>query len=121
MRGRLKVLAILALLCGLAAGGLGAWLYTRARAQAAAGLSLHQKALELYDQSDTVKDTPAENNLIEEGQRYERDGDRTLNSAQSSRRWALISGVGSIVLLLASVAAMMAHLKRKEAGQSSAS
>jgi hypothetical protein len=119
MRGRLRLLAILSLLCGLAAGGIGAWMYTRARAQAAEGLRLQQRALELYDQSDTVKETPAENRLIEEGQRYEREGDETLRSAHSSRLWALISGVCSIVFMLVSIAAMMAHLKRKEAGQPS--
>jgi hypothetical protein len=115
MKRGLRVLAIASLVGGLAAGGLGLWLYTRARAQADSGMGLQRKSLQLYDQSDSVKGTPEENKLIEEGQRLEQSGDATLASAHSSRLRALVSGIASIILILASVAAMAAHLKRKEA------
>ena len=108
-------MAIAALLGGLAAGGFGGWMYQRARTQADTGMSLKRRALQLYDQSDTVKGTPDENRLIEEGQLLDKSGDETLASAQASRLWALISGILSIILILASVVTMMLHLKRKEA------
>ena len=114
MKRGLRVLAIAALLGGLAAGGLGGWLYTRARAQADAGMNLQRESLRLYDQSDAVKGTPEENRLIEEGERLEQSGNVTLTSARSSRLWALVSGVTSIILILISIATMMMHLKRKE-------
>jgi hypothetical protein len=114
MKRGLRVLAIAALLGGLAAGGLGGWLYTRARSQADAGMSLQRESLRLYDQSDAVKGTPEENRLIEEGERLEQSGNMTLASARSSRLWALVSGITSIILILISIATMMMHLKRKE-------
>jgi type II secretory pathway pseudopilin PulG len=119
MKRRLRVFAILSLLCGLAAGGLGGWIYYRVRTQAEAGVSLQRRALQLYDQSDTVKGTLEENRLIEEGQRYEQSGNDMLASAKSNRVWAMIFGVGSIVLLLTSVALIALHLKTKEADLSS--
>jgi hypothetical protein len=112
-------MAVAGLLCGLAAGGFGAWLYLRARTQADAGMSLKRRALQLHDQSDAVAGTPEENRLIEEGELMDQSGDRMLGSARSSRLWALVSGILSILLILASVAAMMLHLKRKEAGSTS--
>jgi hypothetical protein len=119
MKRRFKALAIISLLCGLSLGGLGVWMYYRALAQAESGMSQQKKSLELYDQSDTVKGTPEENRLIEEGQRYEQAGDETLRSARSSRFWAMTAVVASIIFCLASVAAMMLHVKRKEANSSS--
>jgi hypothetical protein len=113
MKKRLREIAILSLLCGLAAGGLGGWMYTRARAQADAGMNLLKKSLALYDQSDTVKDTPEENRLIEEGQKYEQAGNETLLSARNRRLWAMISGIASIVLCLVSIATIIAHLKQQ--------
>ncbi|HUQ33013.1 MAG TPA: hypothetical protein VM095_12910 [Pyrinomonadaceae bacterium] len=115
MKKGLRIPAIAALVVGLAAGGLGGWLYTRARAQADEGMSLQRKSLQLYDQSDAVKGTPEENKLIEEGQRIGQSGDATLASARSSRLWALVSGIASIILILTSVTAMAMHLKKKEA------
>jgi type IV secretory pathway component VirB8 len=103
------------LLGGLALGGLGVWMYYRALGQAETGMSLQKRSLELYDQSDAFKGTPEENRLIEEGQRFEQSGNETLRLARSSRLWALISGIMSIILILASIATMMLHLKRKEA------
>jgi hypothetical protein len=114
MKKRLKALAIISLLCGLALGGFGAWMYTRALGQAESGMSLQKRSLELYDQSDAFKGTPEENRLIEEGQRFEQSGNETLRSARSSRLWALSSGISSIIFILASVATMMLHLRRKE-------
>jgi hypothetical protein len=119
MKRRLRALAIISLLCGLALGGLGVWMYYRALRQAEAGMSLQKKSLELYDQSDTVKGTPAEDRLIEEGQQLEQSGNETLRSARSSRLWAMISGIASIIFILTSIATMMLHLKSKEADSSS--
>lgn len=119
MKKRFKALAIISLLCGLSLGGFGAWMYTRALKQADEGMSLQKKALELYDQSDAFKGTPEENRLIEEGQRVEQTGNATLGSARASRLWALSSGIASILFILASIATMMLHLKRKEADSAS--
>lgn len=115
MKTRLKALAIISLLCGLSLGGFGAWMYTRALAQAESGMSQQKRSLELYDQSDAFKGTPEENRLIEEGQRFEQAGNATLGSARASRLWALSAGIGSIIFILASIVTMMLHLKRKEA------
>jgi hypothetical protein len=114
MRNRLRLLAVILFLCGLAAGGLAVWMYTRARAQADEGMGLHKKALQIYDQSEDFKGTPAEDKLIVEAQRNEQAGDRILASARDSRLWAMTGGVSSIVLVLASIVAMLAHLKRKD-------
>lgn len=118
MKAHLKTLAIISLLCGLALGGFGAWMYTRALGQAESGMSLQKRSLELYDQSDAFKGTPEENRLIEEGQRFEQAGNLTLGSARASRLWALSSGISSIIFILASIVTMMLHLKRKEANAS---
>ena len=115
MKQRLRELAVVLFLCGLASGGLAVWLYTRARAQADEGMGLQRKALQLYDQSDGFKGTPEEDRLVAEGQRNEQAGDAVLAAARASRRWALTSGIASIVLVLAFVAAILAHLKRGEA------
>jgi hypothetical protein len=119
MKSRLKALAIISLLLGLALGGFGVWMYYRALAQAEIGMSQQKRSLELYDQSDAVKGTPEENRLIEEGQRYEQSGNETLGSARSRRLWALGSGIGSIIAILISIANMIMHVKRKEADSSS--
>jgi hypothetical protein len=114
MRKRLRELAIVTLLGGLAAGGVAGWMYYRARAQADVGMNLLKRSLALYDQSDEVKGAPEENSLIEEGQRLEQSGNETLASARSLRRWALFSGIASLFLFLASIAAIILHLKRRE-------
>ncbi len=114
MKNRLRVLAVVLFLCGLAAGGLAAWMYTRARAQADEGLGLQNKALKLYDESDAYKGTPEEEKLIVEAQRNEQAGDSVLASARTSHFWAITSGISSIALALASILAILAHLKRKE-------
>jgi hypothetical protein len=119
MKRNLRALAVAALLCGLAASILGVWMYYRARTEADAGMRLHQKSLALYDQSDTVKGTPEENRLIEEGQRLEQSGNETLAAAKSSRLWAMISTIGGSALILASIVMMVTHLKKKEADSSS--
>jgi hypothetical protein len=119
MKRNLRALAIAALLCGLAANGFGVWMYYRARTQADAGMKLHQEALRLYDQSDTVKGTPEENRLIEEGRQLEQSGNETLSAARSTRLWAMTSSIGGIALILASIAMMIAHVRTKEADSSS--
>lgn len=119
MKRNLRVLAIAALLCGLAATGFGLWMYYRARAQADTGMTFHQEALRLYDQSDTVKGTPEENRLIEEGRQLENSGNETLSSAKSNRLWAMISSISGMALILASIAMMIAHVRTKAADSSS--
>jgi flagellar basal body-associated protein FliL len=114
MKKRLKVIAIVSLLCGFAAAGFGAWSYFHARTQAELSKSLQDKSFELEDQSDTVKGTPEENRLVREAQQYGRSSSETLASAKSNSQRAVIFGIGSIVLILISVAMMMAHLKSKE-------
>lgn len=114
MKKRLREIAIVSMLCGLAAGGITGWMYYRARAQADEGMNLLKKSLGLYDQSDTVKGTPEENRLIEEGQKFEQAGNETLSVARSRRQWAMVSGIGSLVLFLISIATIIMHLRRKE-------
>jgi hypothetical protein len=114
MKKRLREIAIASLLCGLAAGVCAGWMYYRARTQADEGMNLLKKSLGLYDKSDTVKDTPEENRLIEEGQKFEQAGNETLSAARSSRQWALVSGIGSLVFFLISIATIILHLKRRE-------
>ena len=114
MKKRLRVIAILSLLCGFAAAGFGAWSYFHARTQAELSKSLQEKSVELDNQSDFVKGTPEENRVVTEAQQYGRSASETLASAKSNSQRAVIFGIGSIVLILASIAAMMAHLKHKE-------
>ncbi|HYG80068.1 MAG TPA: hypothetical protein VD861_06755 [Pyrinomonadaceae bacterium] len=114
MKNGLRVLAIICSLCGLAAGGAALWLYTRARTRADEGMNLKREALRIYDQSDAYKGTPEEDRLVAQGQRVEQAGDATLAGAWSDRRWAMISGIASILLILAAIAAILTYLKRKE-------
>ena len=118
MKNGLGVLAIILFLCGLVAGGLALWLYTRARARGDEGMNLKREALRLYDQSDDFKGTPEEDRLVAEGQRLDQAGDATLAEARSQRLWAMTSGIASILLVLTSIAALLTHLKRKEAASS---
>jgi hypothetical protein len=113
MKRRLGVVAIVSLLCGIASGGLAVWSYYRARAAADLFPGLQRKSLELEEQSDAVKGTPEEERLIEESRNYDQEAARALASIRSRRQWAMIFGIGSIVLIAISVATMMAHLKRK--------
>ena len=114
MKKRLRLIAILSLLCGFAAAGFGAWSYFHARTQEELSKSLQEKSVELDNQSDFVKGTPEENDLVREAQQYGRSSSETLAFAKSNSQRAVIFGIGSIVLILASVATMMAHLKNKE-------
>ena len=119
MKKRLREIAIASLLGGLAAGGCAGWMYYRARAQADTGMNLLRQSLRIYDQSDAVKGTPEENRLIEEGRQLEQSGNETLSHAKSNRLWAMISSIGGMVLILASIAMMIAHVKTKAADSSS--
>ncbi|HKR02918.1 MAG TPA: hypothetical protein VJT09_19730 [Pyrinomonadaceae bacterium] len=116
MKRRLGVVAVISLLCGLASGGLAVRSYFRAREQADLFPGLQRKSIELEEQSDAVKGTPEEQRLIEESRRYDQAAALALASKETNRRWAMILGVGGILLILLSVALMMMHLKRKEAG-----
>jgi hypothetical protein len=119
MKNWLGILAIILFLCGLAAGGLALWLYTRARARGDEGMGLKRQALRLYDQSDAYKGTPEEDRLVAEAQRVDQTGDAIIASARSNRLWAMTSGIASILLVLASIAAILMHLKRREAASPS--
>jgi type II secretory pathway pseudopilin PulG len=114
MKKRLREIAIVSLLLGIAAGSLAGWMYYRARAQADAGMNLLRQSLRIYDQSDAVKGTPEENKLIEEGQKFEQAGNETISAARIRRQWALASGSTSLLFFLISVATIITHLKRKE-------
>ena len=114
MKNRLRLLAVILFLCGLAAGGLAVWMYTRALAQADEGMGLQKKALQLYDRSDAFKGTPEEDKLITEAQRHEQAGDAVLASARNNRFWAMTSGISSIVLILASIIIILARLRRND-------
>jgi hypothetical protein len=114
MKKKLRVIAILSLLCGFAAAGFGAWSYFHARTQEGLSRSLQERSVELDNQSDFVKGTPEEKSLVKESQEYGRSSTETLESAKGNSQRARIFGIGSIVLILISVATMMAHLKNKE-------
>ncbi|HEX8707239.1 MAG TPA: hypothetical protein VF723_03170 [Pyrinomonadaceae bacterium] len=116
MKNRLMVIAILLLLCGLAAGGLAGWFYYRASAEAEAGRNIQQKSFALYDQSDDVKGTPEEARLIDEGQRYERTAEATLAQARGHSRSGMLSGVGGIALIIGSIVALALYLRGREVG-----
>ena len=119
MKNGLRVLALALFLGGLAAGGAALWLYTRSLTRDDEGMSLKREALRLHDRSDAFKGTPEEDRLVAEGQRLYQAGDATLGEARSDRRWAMTSGIGSILLVLAAIAAILIHLKRKEAASPS--
>jgi hypothetical protein len=119
MKNGLRVLAVVLFLGGLAAGGAAIRLYTRSLTRADEGMSLKREALRLYDQSDAYKGTPEEDRLVEQAQRTDQSGDATLAEARTSRRWAMTYGVSSILLVLAAIAAILIHLKRKEAASPS--
>jgi hypothetical protein len=113
MKKRLRAIAIVSLLCGLAAAGLGAWSYFHSRTQDESWRKLQEKYIELDDQSDIVKGTPEEERLVEESQKYKRDAADALASAKSSSQRAIVYGIGSMVLILISVAMMIAHQKKE--------
>jgi hypothetical protein len=114
MKKRLRVIAIITLLCGLASAGFAAWSYFHARAQAELWPSLQEKSVELEQQADAVKGTPEENRLMNEARESERTASETLASAKSNSQRAVIFGIGAIVLILISIACMIAHVKSAE-------
>jgi hypothetical protein len=115
MKQRLKVIAIATLLCGLAAAGFAAWSYFHARTQDELWPDSQKKSFELERQSDKVKGTPEENRLMNEAHASERAASETLASAKSNSQRAVIFGIGSILLILISIASMIAHIKSTEA------
>ena len=114
MKKRLKVIAIATLLCGLAAAGFAAWSYFHARTQDELWPSLQEKSVKLERQADMVKGAPEENRLVNEAREAERAASQTLASAKSNSQRAVIFGIGSIVLILISIASMIAHVKNAE-------
>ncbi|MDT5061873.1 MAG: hypothetical protein QOH63_2332 [Acidobacteriota bacterium] len=113
MKKRLRAIAIVSLLCGLAAAGFGAWSYFHSRNQSELSRSLDSKSVELDYQSDAVKGTPEENRLVRESEEYRRAASESLASARSSSQRAIIFGIGSMVLILISVATMIAQQKKE--------
>ena len=114
MKKRLKVIAIATLLCGLAAAGFAAWSYFHAHTQDELWPSLQEKSVKLERQADMVKGTPEENRLVNEAREAERAASQILASAKSNSQRAVIFGIGSIVLILISIASMIAHVKNAE-------
>ncbi|MDT4968545.1 MAG: hypothetical protein QOJ64_3282 [Acidobacteriota bacterium] len=114
MKKRLRLVAVVALLCGLASAGFGFWSYVRSRTLAAASRSLQETSLELEDRSDSVKGTPEEGRLVSEAQRYENEASDTLAGAKAHSQRAVIFGVASVVLILASIGMIVAHVRKKE-------
>ena len=113
MKSRLRAIAIVTLLAGLAAAGFAAWSYFHSRTQDELHKSLEKKSFELEDQSDTVRGTPEEERLVKEAQQYALDDSIALASAKSSSQRAIYFGIGSMVLILISVALIMAHQKKE--------
>jgi hypothetical protein len=114
MKKRFGLLAILCLLCGLAAGGFAGWRYYYAQAQFGLIRDLHQKSFELEEQSDTVKGTPEENRLMDESHEYDLEASLVLSTAKRNSQLALISGIISIFLILLSVVMIILNLRKKE-------
>ena len=119
MKKSLRVIAIILLLAGIASAGLAVRSFYRAREQYDSFRELQGKAVELEDRSDAVKATPEDAQLVSESRKYDQAAVEMLAAVESSRRWARIYVGGSIVLILASIAAMMVHLTKKETAPSS--
>jgi hypothetical protein len=115
MKKRLRLIAIATLLCGLAVAGFAAGSYFHAHTLEKDWPDLQKKSFELERQSDKVKGTPEENRLMNEARASERAASETLASAKSNSQRAVIFGIGSILLILISIASMIAHVKSMEA------
>jgi hypothetical protein len=115
MKKRLGLLAILCLLLGFAGSGFAVWLYYHAQTQSDLSRQLDRKSFELAEQSDTVKGTPEESRLMNESQKYYQDAAQLLAAANRSRKLAVISGIGSLLLIILSVVLIFLNVKRKEA------
>lgn len=114
MKKRLGLIAILCLLCGFAAGGLGVWLYFHAQTALDLSRNLQRQSVELEDQSDAVKGTPEESRLMAESQKYDAGARDALDSAKRERKLAVASGIGSLALILLSVVMIILNVKSKE-------
>ena len=114
MKKRLGLIAILCLLCGFAAGGLGVWLYFHAQTALDLSRSLQRQAVELEDQSDAVKGTPEEARLINEKEKYDAQARDALDAAKRERKFAVASGIASLALILLSVVMIILNIKSKE-------
>lgn len=111
MRKRLKLVAILTLLCGLAAAAFAAWSYLHARDLEKEWPSLQEKSVELEQQSDRVKGTAEESRLMSAARDANRAASETLASAKNNGQRARIFGIGSLVLILISIACMFAYAR----------
>ena len=114
MKNRLGLIAILCLLCGFAAGGLGVWLYFHAQTDLDLSRNLQRKSFELEDQSEAVKGTPEESRLLDEKEKYDASARDALDAAKRERKFAVASGIGSLVLILLSVVMITLNIKSKE-------
>src|SRR5205085_7697723 len=113
MKKRLGLIAILCLLCGFAVGGLGVWLYFHAQTDLDLSRSLQREAFELEDQSEAVKRTPEESRLLDEKEKYDASARDALDAAKRERKFAVASGIGSLVLILLSVVMIVLNIKGK--------
>ncbi|HEX8845343.1 MAG TPA: hypothetical protein VF791_11900 [Pyrinomonadaceae bacterium] len=118
MKKRLGLVAVICLLCGLAAGGFAVWSYFQSRAAERLGPGLQNESLRLENQSDLVKGTPEQKILLEESARQQRAAEEALADAKRHSRLALFSGIGSIILLLAGIATIIIKLKNRDVDSS---
>ena len=114
MKKRLGLLAILCLLVGFAAGGFAVSFYQNSQRLFGVIHDLQQKSVELEEQSDRVKGTPEEGRLMAESRDYDMQAGSALSTAQLNRKLALISGSGSLILILLSVVLILLNLRKKE-------
>jgi hypothetical protein len=118
MKKRLKLIAIILLLCGLASLGFAAWSYFHARTLADSWQGYQDRAFDLEMQSDQVKGTPEETRLMNEAHKAQQTAKETLDSAKSNSTHAVIFGISSIIFVLAGIAVIIVHIKNTQAGQS---
>jgi len=114
MNKRLGLLAILCLLLGFAAGGVGVYLYYNSQSLFGTIHDLQQKSVELEDQSDRVKGTPEESRLMDESREYEMNANIVLSAARLRRKLAIASGIGSLLLIILSVVLIFLNVRKRE-------
>ncbi len=119
MKKSLRIAAVILLLAGIASAGLAVRSYYRARAGFDSFQELQRKSFDAEERSDTVKGTPEEERLLDEKQKYDDAAAAALDEVKGSRRLALTLVIASAALILASIAAMILHLSRREADSQS--
>lgn len=117
MKGRLKLIAIVLLLCGLASAGFAVWSYFHARTLAGSWKDYQERSFDLELQSDRVKGTPDENRLMNEARNFQQTANQTLADAKSNGTRAVIFGIASLILVIASIAVIILHIKNTQTDQ----